>query len=164
MAVRIEVSFDDAGAKAAFARLEALGANLKPLMEHIGAGFVHNLSRRHETQTAPDGRAWKPNRRGGVTLTDSGILADSWNARAAERELTVGTPVPYAAVHQDGAVIVPKTGKALRFQWAGGWATVKKVTIPARPMLGIGQAEREVTGDAVRRAVAAALRDRGAGS
>lgn len=161
MALTLDVTFDDAGARAAFGRLVALGGSLGPVMDEIGAGFVAAISRRHETQTDPDGRAWAPNRRGGIVLTDSGRLARSWTYRAAPDQVEVGSNVVYAAVHQTGATIRPKTGKALRFQVAGRWATVAEVTIPARPILGIGPAERTVVGDVVRRNVLVALLGRG---
>jgi phage gpG-like protein len=40
----------------------------------------------------------------------------------------------YAAIHQWGGTIVPKTAPAL---FVPGYGTLRRVTIPARPYLGI---------------------------
>lgn len=161
MAVTIQVSFDDAGAVGAFARLEALGADLKPVMDGIGAGFIGAIDSRFQNESDPDGRKWVANRRGGMVLTDRGFLANSFSPRTTGQEVEVGTAIPYAAIHQTGGVIKPKNGKALAFAYAGGFAVVKSVTIPQRRFLGIGRAEQEIVGDVVRASVFAALRGRG---
>ena len=50
----------------------------------------------------------------------------------------------YGGIHQTGGTIVPKNGKALMFRLPGGdWATVGKVTIPARPYLGLSAKDRD---------------------
>jgi phage gpG-like protein len=46
----------------------------------------------------------------------------------------VGATVVYAAIHQWGGEIVPKTAPAL---YVPGYGKLKKVTIPARPYLGV---------------------------
>ena len=49
-----------------------------------------------------------------------------------------------AGIHQTGGVIRAKTAKGLAFTLANGEsAVVGSVTIPARPYLGISEAERE---------------------
>jgi phage virion morphogenesis protein len=99
---------------------------------------------RFRTQTGPDGVAWKKGRKkSGRTLTQAGHLAGSISSRATSGEATWGVNRVYAAIHQFGGVIKPKTKKALRFRIAGGgFATVKQVTIPARPFLGVSAADR----------------------
>lgn len=57
---------------------------------------------------------------------------------SAGTEISIGTNVPYAAIHQFGGVITPKNKKALMIPMAGGVIFAKKVTIPARPFLGFG--------------------------
>ena len=49
----------------------------------------------------------------------------------------------YAGVHQNGMEIKPKTAKFLRFQIGGQWSKKRKVTIPARPFLGINDDDME---------------------
>lgn len=104
----------------------------------------------------PYGRPWVTSRRaaleGGRTLTDTAILRRSITSapdllQISPAGFTLGTNVPYAAVHQFGRVIRPKRGQYLTFRGPGapagkgkragrgGWARVRKVTIPRRPIL-----------------------------
>ena len=81
----------------------------------------------------------------------TGTLASSIREEvdSGHLEARIGTNVVYGPVHEYGAVIRPKVAQALRFPvgtrgakrpdpetWDGPWATVKSVTIPARPWLG----------------------------
>ena len=52
-----------------------------------------------------------------------------------------GAVVKYARIHETGLPdpIVPTNGKYLRFKGSKGWATVKSVSIPARPYLRPGR-------------------------
>jgi phage gpG-like protein len=54
----------------------------------------------------------------------------------------VGTNVIYAAIHQFGGTIRPKSKRALRFRMGGRLFTLSKVSIPARPFLGLTPADR----------------------
>lgn len=47
----------------------------------------------------------------------------------------VGTNVAYAAIHEFGGTIVPKTAKALVFKIKDQWVMTQKVVMPARPYL-----------------------------
>lgn len=80
--------------------------------------------------------------RAGQPLRDTGRLLRSFTAAPDREGVTVGTNartasgVPYAAVHQFGATIVPRRGKFLVFPGPdGGLVFAKRVTIPARPFL-----------------------------
>lgn len=70
-------------------------------------------------------------------LQKTTTLAHSWRLTVTPNGATVSTDREYAAIHQFGGIIRPKTAKALRFQSGGQWWTVKQVTMPARPMLPI---------------------------
>lgn len=104
----------------------------------------------------PYGRPWVKSRRavleGGRTLTDTAILRRSITSnpdllQISPAGFTLGTNVPYAAVHQFGRVIRPTRGKYLTFRGPGapagkgkragrgGWARARQVTIPRRPIL-----------------------------
>lgn len=104
----------------------------------------------------PYGRPWVKSRRavleGGQTLTDRAILRRSLTSnpdllQVSPAGFTLGTNVPYAAVHQFGRVIRPKRGKYLTFRGPGapagkgrragrgGFVRVKQVRIPRRPIL-----------------------------
>jgi phage virion morphogenesis protein len=117
---------------------------------------------RFKNQEGPDGDKWKPSQRvtSGVkrekTLTDTGRLRRSINSKADKKGFSVGTNVKYAATHQFGdedrelgpITIRAKNKKSLKFNIGGKDIFVKKVyipslkvTIPARPFLGINEAD-----------------------
>lgn len=52
---------------------------------------------------------------------------------ALEGELFAGAP--YAGVQEEGAVILARRAKYLKFRVAGRWVQVRRVVIPARPFL-----------------------------
>ena len=121
--------------------------NADELMTAIGSlGDSQTRRRIEEEKTAPDGTPWKPNHEGTSILMESGqhLLASlAWTASSDQAEW--GATWEYAHVHQDGAVIVPKDAKALFFSVGGKPVTAKKVTIPARPFVGISsENEREI--------------------
>lgn len=148
-------------------RLEQLGDRLgdtKPLMAAIG-GFVRDVARgRFRDQVGPDGKPWKKSLRaqlaGGTTLVDRGLLRDSYIDRASATEALVGTSDIRARIHHFGGVIRSRSGGKLAFGLAdGGFATVSQVTMPARPALGVNDADRveirALVADFVDRAAAA---------
>lgn len=47
----------------------------------------------------------------------------------------LGSNVRYAAIHEFGGIIKPRTEEYLRFQIGGKWKTVKEVVIPERSFL-----------------------------
>lgn len=71
-----------------------------------------------------------------VGLIDTGRLRSSvgW-VKLSDKTVAVGVfNLVYAAIHEFGGVIKPKTGNYLRFKTKDGqWRTVKEVTMPARP-------------------------------
>jgi len=143
----IRIDFDDAQINASLARLVALGRDMSPVMRNIAALGEASTRLRFRTETGPDGKKWKPSLRaqiaGGRTLTKEGHLGDSISSYAGADFATWGVNRPYAAIHQFGGVIKPKSGMALRFRLASGqFVTVKQVTMPARPYLGIDDDDR----------------------
>jgi phage virion morphogenesis protein len=144
VSVALTASFDDAPALAAIAAVRARGEDLRPMWQAIGRAGVASTKRRFQSGRGPDGQTWKKGRKAqGKTLIASGLLLRSLTEHADQTGVEWGSNRIYAGVHQSGAVILPKNGKALRFKIAGGrFVTVKKVTIPARPYLGINAADR----------------------
>lgn len=124
-----------------------------PLMDEIGSLLTTSTIDRFERERAPDGQPWLPSIRareeGGQTLTESARLRTSITHRVGNRSVEIGTNVVYAAVHQLGATIRAKHAKALRFKVGGRFATVKQVTIPARPFLGVSAGDERAIGEAV---------------
>ena len=115
---------------------------------------------RFRNEEAPDGTKWKPTKRTSTStrrekiLTNTGRLRRSINSKSDRRGFAVGTNVKYAATHQFGddsrelgpLTIRAKKGKALMFNIGGKDIFVKKVhipslkvSIPARPFLGISE-------------------------
>lgn len=159
--VRIEI--DDATVKAGLGRLAALGQDLRPILQAIGARLVANTLARFEQGRDPFGLPWKTSRRAerqhGQTLIDSGRLRTSITFRLpSPTSLEVGTNVKYAATHQFGATIRARTKKGLRFKIPGvGWRTAREVTIPPRPFLGFGPDDFDDVSDILARHLRAAL-------
>lgn len=162
---RITVEFDDADVRRALRRLIAAGEAIDQpggVLDTIGASLEASVAHRFETETGPDGRPWKQSRRareeGGQTLSDSGKLRASITRRLGPGEVSVGTNVAYAAVHQFGATIRPRNAKALAFPGPDGTIIFsKRVDIPKRAFLGISTGDRsmirETIYDRLRRAV-----------
>jgi len=123
-----------------FKRLEPL-FDFEPsaLMTGIAAlGESQTRRRISEEKTAPDGAAWKPNAEGTSILLQTGQhLLQSIASEASADVAEWGATWEYAHVHQDGAVIKAKNAKALGFSIGGKFVSVKQVTIPARPFVGL---------------------------
>ena len=152
--VTLTAKLDDAALQGALGRLLGLMHNPGPLLRQIGAGLVAAAEERFDRQTDPWGRAWAPlspayaplktNTR---ILTERGHLRGSLSYHVGAREVSYGSPMVYAAVHQFGGTIKPKNAKALVFAMSfGGVAHLvhaHSVFIPARPYIGMGPAEIE---------------------
>lgn len=111
----------------------------RDLLSSIGAlGESQTRRRITDEKTAPDGTPWAPNRESTPILVRSGqhLLASlSWIGGADEVQWGAGWE--RAHVHQDGMTITPKTAKRLAFTSGGAMRFAKKVTIPARPFVGL---------------------------
>ena len=152
--VQMRFDLNDIQAGATFGQIAAAGDDLFPLMDAIGRILVNGaVERITVTNIDPDGITWPPSLRaeifGGPTLHATGRLARSITSAPEQRQVTVGTNLIYAAVHQEGAIIRPKTAKGLYFMLADGEeVVVGEVTIPRRAYLGISEAERQDIGEA----------------
>jgi len=154
MAAGFEITVDDARANRALAALADAGTDLAPVMDEIGAMLVAATLDRFERGVAPNGTPWKPSgraqREGGQTLVDSARLRDSITHDFDARSVTVGTNVVYAAIHQLGGTIRPKSGQFLKFPGPDGAPVfARQVEIPARPFLGISDGDAAEIGDIV---------------
>lgn len=147
--VRVVLTLDDFGAASAFARAAQQAEDLTDLMDQVGAVLVQGARDRiGDSNESPEGVPWPKSLRsqlgGGPTLLDSGALQRNLTHRAEPRRVLVGSNLIYAGVHQTGARIEAKNAPALGFLLANGtFVTVGAVTIPARPYLGVSEAERE---------------------
>lgn len=126
--------------------------NLEPVFRDIGQILRNSTEERFRKAEDPTGQPWATlqpwyqemkKKHKGKILFLSGRLESSFSYSATNDSVTLGTNVRYAAIHQFGGVIRPKTAKGLAIGGfnsegkAKGWA--KKVTIPARPFLGISK-------------------------
>lgn len=123
-------------------RMADLGQRPRPIWDAIGQYGESSTRLRFKNQVGPDRKRWIPSIRarelGGQTLVQKARLLRSITHNADNSGTAWGTNVIYAGVHQFGAVIKAKTAGALRFRMPGGhFVTVKKVTIPARPFIGV---------------------------
>lgn len=125
---------------------------VRPIAAKVGEALVSSTIRRFDEQRDPSGKAWKPlavatvlgslskkdfTKRGRLRkraeerlqgrkiLIQSARLRNSISSRVSGFKVAVGTNVVYGRIHQFG-------GKA-------GWG--KRVVIPARPFLGISEAD-----------------------
>lgn len=132
----------------ALARLDPLDG--QSLLEGLGRMIQEQTRRRIMSEKrGPDGKAWQPNRAGTSTLYRSGTLARSVDYSASGEAAIIGSGLIYAGVHQNGAVIRPKKAKRLVFRLGNRTIFARKVTIPARPYLGISSENAEDILDAV---------------
>lgn len=156
--MKVDVKIEDAQVQRYFAQLAARAESLRPLMADIGEHLTETSKQRFATSTAPDGSRWAANaqstllafagafsrsfdKKGRLTtggakrlankkplIGESGRLGREIGYRVGEREVTIGSVMIYAAIHQFG-------GQAGR----GG-----KVRIPARPFLGLSATDESV--------------------
>lgn len=115
------------------------GADTQQLMTDIGGLMESSMRERvEETKTAPDGSAWPPNQAGTSILLETGQhLRDSFAFFATPDMAEAGSSWEYAHVHQEGAVITPKSAPALAFMMGNQLVHAKSVAIPARPFAGM---------------------------
>ncbi|MDE2388929.1 MAG: phage virion morphogenesis protein, partial [Betaproteobacteria bacterium] len=129
-------------------RLIAVGQSPHGAMRDIAAYGENSTKARFADGVGPDGTPWKPSwrvqARGGKTLIDSGRLLGSITADSGDDFAEWGSNAIYAAIQQFGGEIRAKTAKALFFKSPdGSGRSMKKVTIPPRPYLGINADDEE---------------------
>ena len=117
--------------------LHKRSTKLEPIAKEIGNMILNETELSFENQKSPFGKKWKPNKTkpknnpNKQILIKEGMLKRSFTIIASDNEVSVGTNIIYAAIHQFG-------GKAGRG---------KKVTIPARPFMPVsnsGQLEESL--------------------
>ena len=150
---RITVKVEGIGAgRERLRALIAAGHDATPLMRDIGEGLLNSTRERFRTEAAPDGKPWAPlsevtrkrkRRNKDRILTHEGHLGGtSLNYRAGPTEVLVGSTSVYAGTHQFGA----RTGAYGRTERGG---PIPWGDIPARPFLGVSEADREMIEESV---------------
>ena len=128
MAVKNGVSLSWGGFDKVVGKASAkFGDSKKALMASVGEALVSSTIKRFDAEESPDGQKWQPSKRAaaesGKTLTDTARLRKSIDYAATASKVMVGSNVVYARIHQMGG----KAGKG------------HKLTVPARPYLGVSK-------------------------
>lgn len=157
--IEFNATFDDLEVSARLADLVARMSNPEPFLEAVGKHFVSAAGDNFSGEHDPDGNPWAAlslttiglrDKRGQLPLAilksntsgkSGSTLSGSINYELAGSDsVRIGSPTPYAAVHQFGA----EKGSLGEYSWT----TKKGKTvegsspwgdIPARPFLGVGQ-------------------------
>lgn len=156
-----------AAAQDVLRRMIAQSDDLRPALDEIGGMLVVSTQARFEAERGPDGTAWpalsprtlKRRGAGARALRHSARLYQSITHRVQGNTVTVGTNVVYAAIHQFGAEIErharsqqarwtsrgPNKGRFAKRGGRAGWVTIGggRIRIPARPFLGLDDADRQ---------------------
>ena len=142
------VKFDGTAATASLRGLLAGIENPAPLLAQLGEYTLRTTRDRFKTQTGPDGTAWaalqpwykkEKSQNKNRVLTLRGFLRGQLVSQVVGgKSVEVGSNLVYAAVHQFGDAIKPKSAKLLAFRGH----VAKSVTIPARPYLGLSDADQ----------------------
>jgi HK97 gp10 family phage protein len=115
--------------------LDALAARLEAMPGKLTAALGEEAARLGDELRA----AVERNLSGGVLQQRTGRLAGSIDLSVEQNgaavSATVGTDVPYAAIHEYGGVIpaheiLPKSARALAFPWQGRERFFKRVELP----------------------------------
>ena len=132
----------------------AARAPLGPLMDRIaGVGEEATIERIDAGGPAPDGSDW-PERHTAYEnphpqLNRDGGLLESIEGAGGETTAVWGSSLVYARIHQLGGTIVPREKEALQFQLGDALVYARSVTLPPRPYLGYGAAERQGVEDVI---------------
>lgn len=131
-----------------FARADAALAKIEnfrpePMLEGIARLLQQQTRRRiEEEKVGPNGERWPANSGRTSTLFREGHLSRSIDYQVSGNQITLGSGLIYAAIHQYGGPIVAKNAAALAFRIGNAFVRVKKVQMPARPYLGLSAENR----------------------
>ncbi|MDO9141451.1 MAG: phage virion morphogenesis protein [Methylobacter sp.] len=135
----ISIDYNDTAVLNALRELAQHAGNLRPALKEIGEDLKESTKQRFGTYTGPDGVMWATNSdatyerkgdRSGIPLTDYGTLGNTIGYRlVGNDEVQIGSPMEYAAMMQFGG-----TKDEFPHLWGD---------IPARPFLGISDADKD---------------------
>lgn len=179
--VVFDARLDDAAARQRLADLIERLEDKTGFLNDVGDELLHSTRDRFVSQQDPDGKPWKPlsratireRERAGKTpiqiLTRNSYMRSSLNKRVDGDTLSIGTPVPYGAIHQLGGTISRPAREGVVYRhvsWKsqkmdnrfapkkGGKGQPKanfvqkverkayEISMPARPFLGLSKADQ----------------------
>lgn len=173
----ITIEFNDAEIEAALDNLAAALTDMSPVMNEIGMALVASTEQRFNDTQAPDGSQWAARspvtlanyaRRGesfGPVLHKSGTLRQFIDHQYGPDEVTIGSSTIYAAVQQFGAeqgafgAAVGRTKPSEKRKTSQDYfVPIPWGNIPARPFIGVSEADRvavlDIVGEWLERAAA----------
>lgn len=149
-------------ADAVLAEVVSRAENIEGALRNIGEALLETTDERFDSQSGPDGVAWQPlsvltlrqraeaGYGAGPILTRSKRLRNSVSYQVSGSVLRLGPNTVDAAVHQFGATIAPKSAPALRIPLGSqGAVYAQRVTVPARPYIGFGPRDEEMSREAL---------------
>lgn len=176
-----DARLDDAAAQERLAGLVARLEDKTGFLNVVGDELLHSTRDRFASQQGPDGTPWKPLSKGAIRarerkgqtpiqiLTASSYLRSSINKQVDGDTLSIGTPVPYAAIHQFGGKIRMPAREGVVYRHVS-WKSQKidnrfapkkgrkdqpkanfvqkvqrkayEISMPARPFLGLSKADQ----------------------
>jgi len=143
----VKIDFGDPDVRDALTKPLRQARQLVDALPDIGEELLQSTDERFRREQGPDGAPWAPlkpatlkqkkRKRRPFILQEEGLrggLRGSINYRIQGAQLSLGSPLPYARIHQEGG----QAGK-------GGAAT-----IPARPYLGVSDDDQAAINDIIR--------------
>ncbi|MGM4981879.1 phage virion morphogenesis protein [Rhizobium sp. 11_C7_N12_5] len=115
--ITYKVSIQDAALSAELDALARRSENRRTFYVQVGEYMLNSTSDSFEKERTPDGQPWKTLMPATIKrreekrqtpikiLRASGRLAGSINYRASNDDMTIGSPLPYAAIHNNGGEI-----------------------------------------------------------
>ncbi len=133
----ISFGFDDAPIRRHLALLALLDSRgfdgvRREIGEYLKADIQDNLDGQKQFDGTPLQQSQAAIARRGKTLIDRHHLYDSYNYQLVQGGVEIGSPLEYAAIHHFGG----ETGRPGH-----------RFTLPARPVMGIGQRQEVALGD-----------------
>jgi len=117
-------TIEDRGVLEKLAAIQARAENMRPVWAEVGQIILESIQRNFQQRRAPDGTPWQPvsaayarwksskGKSPGNILNLNGLLQNSIHTTVASDSVTIGTNVPYAAIHQFGGEIKKKERKS----------------------------------------------------
>ena len=150
-----KIQVEDEDVVGALSRLIAAAGDTKGALQNVGEALMASTKQRIRDEVSPDGAKFKalnplyakfekkgPGILRGANGEVGGLSDIVYQLGGDGQSVEVGNNVVYGAIHQFGGTIVPKTADALIFRLGGETVQVASVTIPARPYLGVSDADR----------------------
>lgn len=163
--IRLRVEVDDSRVRGALRRMQRAVRHPQPILDDVGRAMATETRQRFRSGTDPDGRPWKPVKRGGQPLRLTGRLGRSITHRATDDAVEWGTNVAYAPYHQFGTkgpyTIRARTRRALAWGRGGKRRFAKSVQHPgvvARAFLGFTRRSERTVFTIFERAIRRAAR------